>query len=652
MNRISLKRAAGRSLLVLARFYVDLTIRTTRWTITGAPESFPSLLQTSERPADGCITAAWHRTLLMLPAMCRWAHHQKPDLPITVMISRNRDGRFISDLIAPWNIASIEGSSDRNGKNKGGSRALREACIALKNGAIFMITPDGPRGPAETVQAGTETLMRLTGKPLVPIGAACTGFTLPSWDRLRVPLPFGRGYLLYGAPCTYPMTGDEIAAKLKTLSARAESSLALGRATLADRLWMALGTVLLPALRAMSLIRLRRGKERLDRLPERRGRTGLARPQGTILWLHAASVGETHSILPLIAALAERHPTHHFLVTTATTSGADIIAAYQRQAGPLASRLIHQFIPYDVPLWTRRFLDHWRPSALLLTDSELWPGIILACTRRAIPVGVLNGRLSVRSWQRWEKMKRFAPPLFKRLAFVAARGAEDARHFAALGVRDVVCFGDLKQNAPPPSVDHEELAALRAHIGKRPVFLAASTHDGEDEIVLRAAALVRRTLPDLLTIIAPRHPVRGEQIAALVTPSPPRRSLGQKPSDADPIWIADTLGELGLFYRLAHCALIGNSLLPSGGGHNPFEPVRLDVVLATGPYHGNFRPAFEKLGGFVTAIKGEEDLAEWIGAVVDNPTTWQAKTRQAQAAIASQETVPAALLDRIDALCV
>jgi len=652
MNRINLRRVAGRFLLSAARFYVGLTMRTIRWTITGAPESFPALLQTPERPADGCITAAWHRTLLMLPTMCRWAHKQKPDLPITVMISRNRDGRFISDLIAPWNIASIEGSSDRNGKNKGGSRALREAFIALRNGAIFMITPDGPRGPAETVQAGTETLMRLTGKPLIPIGGACTGFTLPSWDRLRVPLPFGRGYLLYGAPCTYPVTGDEIAARLKTLSTRAENSLSLGRATLADRLWAALGMALLPALRAMSLIRLRRGKERLDRLPERRGRSELVRPGGTLLWLHAASVGETHSILPLIGSLAARHPTHRFLVTTATTSGADIIAAYQRHAGPVAERLIHQFIPYDVPLWTKRFLDHWRPSALLLTDSELWPGIILACTRRAIPVGVLNGRLSRRSWQRWRKMKRFAPPIFKRLDFVAARSEEDARHFATLGARDVMCFGDLKQNAPPPAVDQEELEALRAHIAGRPVFLAASTHEGEDEIILRAAARARRSLPNLLTIIAPRHPVRSGQIAALITPAPPRRAKGQKPSEKDHVWIADTLGELGLFYSLADCALIGNSLLSPGGGHNPFEPVRLDVILATGPFHDNFRPAFEQLKGFVKAIKGEEDLAEWIEAVVSNPTIWRDRTRRAQGAIASHETAPAALLDRIDALCV
>ncbi|WP_232228017.1 DUF374 domain-containing protein [Asaia astilbis] len=142
--------------MILARGYVDLTIRTTRWTVTGASEALPSLLQKSDRSANGCITVAWHRTLLMLPAMCRWAHTLKPELKITVMVSRNRDGQFIGDLIAPWGITGIEGSSDRNGKNKGGSRALRQACSVLRDGAIFAITPDGPRGPAETVQPGAE----------------------------------------------------------------------------------------------------------------------------------------------------------------------------------------------------------------------------------------------------------------------------------------------------------------------------------------------------------------------------------------------------------------------------------------------------------------------------------------------------------------
>ncbi|RUT26570.1 3-deoxy-D-manno-octulosonic acid transferase [Asaia sp. W19] len=651
MNRMTASGTISRALLILARGYLALALRTTRWTITGAPDAVPVLTQSPERKTDGAIVAAWHATLLMLPAMCRWGHQSNPELTITVMISRNRDGRFINDLVAPWGIIGVEGSSDRGGKNKGGSRALRQACEILRNGAIFALTPDGPRGPARIAQRGTETLIRLTGKPFVPVGTACTSLRLPTWDGLRLPLPFGRGYLLYGQPCTEAITTEAVTERLDRLTRRAETALSLGRAGISDRLWQGLGAALMPALRGMMLWRLRRGKENAARLAERRGRTTLERPHGELIWLHAASVGEVQSILPLLGALATRHPARYFLITTATLGGAAIVAAHQASAGLAAARLIHQFIPYDVALWTRRFLDHWRPSALLLTDSELWPGLILACTRRAIPVGVLNGRLSARSWQRWKRLKPFAPPLFSRLDFVAARGEEDARHFRALGVREVLCHGDLKQNAPPPAVDEAELARLRQTLGARPVFLAASTHAGEDEIILRASALARLKHPELLTIIAPRHPVRGPAIAALCSATPPLRSRGELPDTGSPLWIADTLGELGLFYRLATCAFIGNSLLSPGGGHNPFEPVRLDVILSSGPHCSNFRPAFAQLNGLVSTIHDEQELAGWIDAVMTDPISWQARASEARAAVAPEEAVPAALLDRIDALC-
>ncbi|GBQ96493.1 glycosyltransferase N-terminal domain-containing protein [Asaia lannensis] len=671
MSRLSLKRPAARLLLVLGRGYLGLALRTTRWTMTGNPSALPVLLQPNRSAphnhdidghtvdddggrtddARGCIVGCWHRALLMLPAMCAWGHVHNPALIYKVMISRNRDGRFINDLVAPWGITGVEGSSDRQGKNKGGSRALRQACADIKAGAVFAITPDGPRGPAETVQPGASALTRLTGRPLVPVGGACSSVRLPSWDGLRIPLPFGRGYMIYGAPLAGEVAPSTIETELKRLSARAERSLASGRTTLADRIWQGLGTMLMPLLRAMMLVRLRRGKERLNRLPERRGRASLPRPSGQLLWIHAASVGETHSVLPLIDTLAAKDPSRSFLLTTATTGGADIVAQYQAHGGQGAQRTSHQFIPYDTPLWTRRFLDHWRPSALLLTDSELWPGLVLACTRRAIPVGVLNGRLSTRSWQRWKKLRRYAPPLFERLDFIAARGEEDAAHFRALGVGDVLCFGDLKQNAPPPPVDETVLAELRAHIGSRHVFLAASTHEGEDEIILRAASRVRERYPDLLTVIAPRHPVRGSTVAKLSSPHAPRRAAGQLPEASDPVWIADTLGEMGLFYRLAHCALIGHSLIAPGGGHNPFEAVHLDVPLATGIHCGNFSPAFRQLEGCVMSIEDETQLAGWIIDVTEHPELWADRADRAKKAIQTEGVIPDGLIARIDALC-
>ncbi|WP_122050061.1 glycosyltransferase N-terminal domain-containing protein [Asaia bogorensis] len=642
---------AERILLKLARIYLGFAQSTIRWHFTGAPESRPSLLQSPDRRVEGCITACWHRSLLSLPAMCRWGHRQNAALDFRVMISRNRDGRFINDLVAPWGITGVEGSSDRQGKKKGGSRALREAVQAIRRGSVFAITPDGPRGPAERVQPGTPALMRLSGSPLIPIGGACTSLRLPTWDGLRIPLPFGRGYMLYGAPMTGDTTPEEIEQALKGLSTSAEHYLSAGRFTVPDYLWHLLGVMITPGLRAMMIMRLRRGKERRERLPERRGRTELERPAGRVLWLHAASVGETHSILPLIETLSERNPDWHFLLTSATTGGADIVAHYLAQPEHSAIRILHQFIPYDTPVWTRRFLDHWQPAALLLTDSELWPGLILACTRRAIPVGVLNGRLSEKSWRRWHRARHIAPPLFHRLAFVAARGEEDGRHFTALGARDVVCLGDLKQDAPPPSVDRSELDRLRWAISGRPVFLAASTHPGEDEIILRAACRARTHFPDLLTIIAPRHPVRGPDIAALTSPAAPQRSAGVMPTRDDPVWIADTLGEMGLFYRLADCTFIGNSLLAPGGGHNPFEAARLDLALATGPFHDNFRPAFTQLKGLVGTIDDEMQLAEWIIEVLTDPPLWKDRARRARETIGSGHDVAHRLAEKIETLC-
>ncbi|GBQ16182.1 glycosyltransferase N-terminal domain-containing protein [Swaminathania salitolerans] len=645
----------------LARAYLGLALHTTRWTISGAATSVPILTQTGDRAGQGAIVAAWHRSLLLLPALCSWARNKNPTLVIKVMISRNRDGRFISDLVAPWGIEGIEGSSDRKGKNKGGSRAFRRACLELQRGSVFAITPDGPRGPAEIAQPGTEGLLRLTGKPLVPLGAWTTALRLPSWDGLSLPLPWGRGVILYGPPVPEGSTSETITSRLNALSARARHWHRLGRATLPDRIWEGLGLALVPALRLMSLHRLRRGKEIRSRLGERRGRATIRRPPGELVWIHAASVGETRSVLPLIEAMSLRHPARHILVTSATTGGAEILARFisardqdesPDASGTRATRgtVMHQFIPYDVAYWTRRFLDHWSPGMLLLTDSELWPGMLRQCARRAIPVAVLNARLSERSWRRWKHLSFLAGPLFERLALVAARGSDDAHRFRALGVRDVETHGDLKQNAPPPGCDAVELERLRACIGHRPVFLAASTHPGEDEIVLEAASQARRVIPDLLAILVPRHPVRGAAIARLARPEPPRRSERADPAATDPVWIADTLGELGLFYRLAQCAFIGNSLLPPGGGHNPFEAVRLDTAIATGPWHDNFGPAFAQLRDHVTTIHDADELAGWIVESVKNPEMRKEQARMARAAIQSDEMPPETLLARLDAL--
>ncbi|MCQ9154851.1 glycosyltransferase N-terminal domain-containing protein [Acidomonas methanolica] len=628
-----------------ARAWLRLALRTTRWTVTGAPAAVPILRQ--ENAQHGAIVAFWHHSLLQLAALWHWVRDRHSHLHLHVVVSRNRDGRLLADAIAPWGIVGIAGSSARKGKEKGGSRAFRQALTVLKDGCMLAITPDGPRGPARVVQPGVVALSRLAHRPVVPVGAACHALRLPSWDRLAIPLPFGRGEIVLASPLDPPASTEDLASALNAAQAEAERRHATSGWSAPERLWALLGTLLAPPLIVMLRIRLARGRELEDRLRERLGLTRARRPRGPLLWVHAASVGECRSALPLIDALLELRPGLSVLMTTATVTGAGIAAAHFAASPPeRAARLRHQFIPYDVPRWSRRFLNRWRPDAALFVESEIWPGLIAACDRRGIPVAIVNGRLSDRSARRWARLKRLATRLYGRLSFVAARGAEDAARFRTLGVRECTEYGDLKQAAPPPPVPQDAMADLRAAIGARPVLLAASTHPGEEEMIAEAARLLRETRPDLLCIIAPRHPVRAGEIAAGLG-HPPRRSQGKLPGRSDSLYLADTLGELGLLYRLATVAWLGNAHRPPGGGHNPYEPVRLGVPLATGPHIDNFRPAFARLAGHVAVTHDAGALADWAGPLLGDDARRREIADGALKAIGAQEEVSAQLLTRI-----
>lgn len=633
----------------IGRAYLSLALGTSRWNITGNRSAAALLHQTGSAP-PGAIVAFWHRALLQLPALWLLTRRGRNHLRLRVLISRNRDGRLINDTVAPWGIIGIAGSANRKGKDKGGAHAFREAISALRAGSHLAITPDGPRGPVGVIQPGVLRLARVTGRTIVPVGAACDAFHLPSWDRLAVPLPFGRGELVLGAPLDAETTSEALAKALNDAARAAERRLSLVRATTADRLWAALGNILRPLVIAMLRIRLARGREIRGRLRERMGLSRAKRPAGTLLWLHAASVGECRSALPLIDALLDQKPELNVLVTTATVTGAQIVEAHRLSSSTSsATRILHQFTPYDIPRWNRRFLARWRPDAALLVESELWPGMIAACFRRGIPIAVINARLSDRSWRQWRRFRSLGGTMFARLDFVAARSAEDARRFQALGVPTCHTFGDLKQSAPPPPVDKDVLAGLKRQLGGRPVFLAAATHPGEDEIIADAAGRMRRSYPDLLCIIVPRHPVRGTDIAARLGHAP-RRALAQVPTATDSFWIADTLGELGLFYRLATVAWIGNSLAAPGGGHNPFEAVRLHTPLASGPYVDNFKPAFARLEGCIAIVKDSSTLADWGCALLADPARRERLTAEAATRIDTPDTVPAPLLTRIVAM--
>ncbi|WP_137179512.1 3-deoxy-D-manno-octulosonic acid transferase [Roseomonas sp. AR75] len=381
--------------------------------------------------------------------------------------------------------------------------------------------------------------------------------------------------------------------------------------------WRIGATLLAPVLPWHLARRARRGKEIASRLPERRGE-GADRPSGRLFWLHAASVGETASVLPALQAMAARDPTLHFLVTTGTVTSAALLA--QRLPPGLAPRVTHRFAPLDVPAWAERFLQGWRPDAGAFVESELWPNLLAAAARRGLPMALVNARMSARSLARWRRAPGLARATLGAFRLVLARSAEDASRLGLLGADPVQAWGDLKTAAAPLPADPAALSALRQAIGGRPVFLAASTHPGEEAMVVAAHRALAADVPGLLTIIVPRHPERGPAVAEEAAGlSVTRRAAGEAPGPGTAIHVADTLGELGLFYRVAGVALVGGSLVPHGG-QNPLEPARLGCPILLGPHTHNFAEATERLlaAGGALRLADAAALAPAVGGVLSD----------------------------------
>jgi 3-deoxy-D-manno-octulosonic-acid transferase len=401
--------------------------------------------------------------------------------------------------------------------------------------------------------------------------------------------------------------------------------------------WTVAATLLSPALRLNLRRRAANGREITERLPERFGIDPTPRPAGPLLWMHAASVGETMSVLPVLDALRHRVKV---LLTTGTATSQALLALRIPEQG-LTADVLHRFAPLDVPSWVARFLSHWRPDAACFVESELWPNQLAACQARGIKLMLLNARMSDRSFARWHRAPGFARRVLGGFSFVQARGDQDADRLRALGATHVDSPGDLKFAAPPLPVDQVELDRLKSVLNGRPVWLAASTHPGEEALIAAAHRAVVRVHPGLLTIIAPRHPDRGQALAAKL--NAPRRAAGKDPPPDAGIWIADTMGELGLLYRLAPVAFVGRSLIASGGGQNPLEPARLGCAIAVGPYTGNFSNHVALLrdaGGLVDVLDAAA-LARFVSAMLEHPDQRQRLGAHAAASVRRYADLPA-----------
>lgn len=384
-----------------------------------------------------------------------------------------------------------------------------------------------------------------------------------------------------------------------------------------------------PALRLWLKRRLAQGKETADRLSERFGIASHTRPPGPLLWIHGASVGEARSAITLIDAVRASRPGLNVLITTGTVTSAAMIGEMNRPG------LIHQFVPLDVPAWIESFLDHWRPDAGIWLESELWPNLVRRAKARGVKLALVNGRLSDRSFRNWTRMGRLLPP--PALAFdpVLAQSEADAARFRALGVA-ATCVGNLKYDGATLNADPAALAALRAAIGDRPTWLASSTHPGEEEKLLTAHAAVRARHDNALLIIVPRHATRGAEIAALLTRAgfAHRRRASGEPPGPEPVYLADTMGELGLFYRVAQVCFIGKSLLPLGG-QNPLEPARLDCPILFGPHMTNFRAIVADLlaAGGAREVADEVALGRAVADLLADAAARGAMARNARAVV-------------------
>lgn len=389
--------------------------------------------------------------------------------------------------------------------------------------------------------------------------------------------------------------------------------------------------------------RASKGKEDRARSRERYGKASQERPDGPLIWVHAASVGETNAVVPLVRCILEYGVT--VVLTTGTVTSARLVAER------LGDHVIHQYVPLDLKPAVSRFLNHWHPDLAIIAESEIWPNTILELGARSVPQVLVNGRMSDRSFASWKKRSNIAEALFENLAHVVAQSEVDGERFRALGARPVTVSGNLKVDTPPPPVDETELFTLRRQIGQRPTWAAISTHDGEEAIAAEVHKTLQARHAGLFTVVVPRHPERADQLVNEIEAmglKVARRSIGEQITPDTDILLGDTIGEMGLYLRLTEIAFVGRSLTAEGG-QNPLEPAMLDTAVLAGRNVQNFRESYQRLldaGG----AKLVRDRAMLAGAVNFLLTNEAARRQMMVAGAATVEDMRGALARTLKAL--
>ncbi len=384
-----------------------------------------------------------------------------------------------------------------------------------------------------------------------------------------------------------------------------------------------------------------------QRQHERLGHPSQSRPNGRLIWFHAASVGESLSVLSLIHKLGVRLPDAEFLITSGTPTSAALIAKR------LPPRTRHQYPPLDTAGPVKRFLNHWKPDAGIFVESEIWPQLIVESANRGTPLALLNARLSEKSVAGWKKRPATAQFILASFQLFLTQNDKTAANLIAMGAQPerVHPGTNLKAMSDPLPVDQKTLTEIRAQIGERPVWIASSTHAGEEETVLAAHKRLLQDRPDLLLLLIPRHPERRAEVAGLVSETDlthALRSAEQKITEKTQVYVADTLGETGTWYALCPIVFLGGSLKPIGG-HNPFEPAQAGAAVLTGPGYFNFSETFAPLitSGGAAEVETAEDLARAVDHWLSDKSALGTARNSAKTYVETQHSSLDAVIDTL-----
>ena len=383
--------------------------------------------------------------------------------------------------------------------------------------------------------------------------------------------------------------------------------------------------------------RLARGKEHPERWREKLGKNLAPRPDGPLIWLNAVGLGEVLSLRGLITRMAALRPNAQFLVTSTTVISAQVFAKN------LPPRTTHQFLPVDASGYRRRFLDHFQPDLCIWVEQDIWPGMVSDLAKRSIPQCIIAARMNAKAFQRRNKFRQVFEDLYSSMALITAQDDMTATQLGRLAHKTVNVSGSLKSCAPPLQYDPDDLTAIKDNLGTRTVWAVAPSHSQDEGIARAAHAVLRRSDPTALLIIAPRFPERSEEIA----PGARLRSKGEIPGHDDPIWIFDTFGELGLVYKLSRLVLIGGTF-GDIEGHNPWEAVILGTAVAHGPRTANFATDFTTLDAAQAANRVE--TAQDLSALLQSPSLHQSATNAMQLVATSSTQTDDLALSLIDLL--